>query len=53
MLLCPEVVTVMLLVLCSGKIYGLCRFLFADGKRMQCISVEESEISTSGSGRGV
>lgn len=33
-LLCSEKVTMMLLVLCRGKIYGLYRFLSGDGWRM-------------------
>lgn len=53
MLLCSEKVTMMLLVLCSGKIYELYRFISGDGRRMQCIWGEGTEISTSGSGRGI
>lgn len=53
MFLWPEVVTRMLLVFCSGKTYRLCKLLFGDGRRMQCIWGEWTEISTFRSGRGV
>lgn len=53
MLLCPEMVIVMLLVFCTGKMYGLCTLLFGGGRRMQCIGDEGIEISRFGRGRAV
>lgn len=32
-----KMVAIMLLLFCSGKIYGLCRQSFGDGSRMQYV----------------